>query len=112
MFDIRNIDCSSTHLKIRIGALLKQSKPNRHLSELFISEYILDRDLCVVRTYLHYLGRTEKLRQDTRLFVTTQKPYSWVSKATLSHWICNQVLIYHVLVHTALGQPHVVQKVL
>ena len=76
VFDIRNIDCSSTHLKIRIGDLLKQSKPNHHLSELFISEYILDRDLCVVRTYLHYLGRTEKLRQDTRLFVTTQKPYS------------------------------------
>ena len=71
---------------------MKQSKPNHHLFELFISEYILDRDLCVVRTYLHYLGRTEKLRQDTHLFVTTQKPYSWVSKATLSHWIKDTLL--------------------
>lgn len=87
VFDIRNIDCSSTNIKIRIGDLLKQSKPNHHLSELFLSEYILDRDLCVVRTYLHYIDRTKKLRLDSRLFIKTQKPYSWVSKATLSHWI-------------------------
>ena len=87
VFDIRNIDSSSTHLKIRIGDLLKQSTPYNHLSELFISEYILDSDLCVVKTYLHYLGRTEKLRQDPRLFIQTQKPHSWVSKSTLSHRI-------------------------
>ena len=66
MFDIRNIDSCTAQLKIRIGDLLKQSTPTNHLSELFISEYILDGDLCVVKTYLHYLGRTEKLRQDSR----------------------------------------------
>ena len=27
------------------------------------------------------------LQQDSRLFVKTQKPYSWISKSTLSHWI-------------------------
>lgn len=87
LFDTRNIECCVTSLKIRIGDLLKQSRPNNHLSELFISQYVLDQDLCVVRTYQHYLERTEKLRQDTRLFIKTQKPYTWVSKSTLSHWI-------------------------
>ena len=36
-----------------------------------------------------------------RLFVKTQKPYSWISKSTLSHWIKDkQVLICHVSVCT------------
>lgn len=77
--------CNSS--KLRIGDLLKQSRPSNHLSELFISQYILDQDLCVVRTYLHYVERTENLRQDSRLFIKTQKPYSWVFRLTLSHWI-------------------------
>ena len=46
MFDIRNIESCETYLKIRIRGLLKQSKPSNHLSELFISQYILDKDLC------------------------------------------------------------------
>ena len=87
VFDTRNIDSSSAQLKIRIGDLLKQSTPSNHLSELFISEYVVDKDLCVVKTYFHYIKKTEKLRQDSRLFIKTQRPYSWVSKSTLSHWI-------------------------
>ena len=87
MLDIRNIDSCENHLKLRIGDLLKQSRPNNHLAELFISQYILDKDLCVVTTYLHYVERTQNLRQDPRLFIKTQKPYSWVSRQTLSHWI-------------------------
>ena len=73
MFDIRNIESCETYLKIRMEDLLKQSKPSNHLSELFISQYILDKDLCVVRTYRHYVDRTAMLRQDSRLFVKTQK---------------------------------------
>ncbi|MEW8548296.1 MAG: tyrosine-type recombinase/integrase [Candidatus Thiodiazotropha sp.] len=87
MLDIRNIESCESHLKLRIGDLLKQSRPNSHLAELFISQYILDQDLCVVRTYLHYVERTETLRQDPRLFIKTQKPHNWVSRQTLSHWI-------------------------
>ena len=87
MFDIRNIESCETHLKIRIGDLLKQSSPKNHLSELFISQYEIDSDLCVVKTYLHYVQRTVDIRQDPRLFIKSQKPYSWVSRATLSHWI-------------------------
>ncbi|MCG8047949.1 MAG: site-specific integrase [Candidatus Thiodiazotropha taylori] len=87
MLDIRNIESCETHLKLRIGDLLKTSKPNSHLPELFISQYIVDLDLCVVRTYLFYVEKTVNLRQDSRLFIKTQKPYSWVSRQTLSHWI-------------------------
>ena len=87
MLDIRNIESCVTHLKLRIGDLLKQSRPSNHLPELFISQYISDQDLCVVRTYLHYVEKTENLRQDSRLFIKSQKPYSWVTRQTLSHWI-------------------------
>ena len=46
-------------LKLGIGDLSKQSKPRNHLSELFISEYILDKDLCVLRT-VHAVFHTVK----------------------------------------------------
>ena len=52
-----------------------------------LSQYEIDSELCVVKTYLHYVQRTVELGQDPRLFIKSQKPYSWVSRATLSHWI-------------------------
>ena len=33
------------------------------------------------------MQRTVYLGQDPRLFIKSQKPYCWVSRATLSHWI-------------------------
>ncbi len=63
LFEVRNIDCS---------------------------------DNCInVNTYTvplgDYMARTSEHRVGTQLFIRTQKPYSWVSKVTISHWI-KQVL--------------------
>ena len=94
MLDVRNIESCETHLKLRIGDLLKQSSPSNHLSEIFISQYTFDSDICVVKTYImYYVTKTEKLRQDSRLLVRTQKPYNWVTKQTLSHWIKDTLIL-------------------
>ena len=85
--DVANIECSDVYMKIRIKDLLKQSKPNKHLPEIFISKYLLDNELCVVNIYRHFIERTKNLRTDSRLFIKTQKPFTRISKATISHWI-------------------------
>lgn len=87
LLDTRNIVCTNDYIKLHIGDLLKQSRPGKHLSELFIESYSLDERLCVVKTYQHYLEKTSHLRLDTRLFICTQKPYLSVSKDTLARWI-------------------------
>lgn len=52
-FDFRNIDSCASHVKIRIGDLLKQSKPIRYLSELYIFQYIIDPVYCEDVLALH-----------------------------------------------------------
>ncbi len=91
LFDVRNIECSEKCIKVRIGDPLKQTRPQKHLPELCVASYTADKNLCVVHTYKHYIDRTAELRLGTQLFIRTQKPHSWVSKVTISHWI-KQVL--------------------
>ena len=44
--------------------------------------------ICVVKTLSHYLERTQSFReQETKLFLTYQKPHRAVSASTISRWI-------------------------
>ena len=44
--------------------------------------------ICVVKTLSHYLERTQLFReQESKLFLTYQKPYHAVSASTISRWI-------------------------
>ena len=86
LLDIRNITCDEDFVKLRIGDLLKQSKPNNHLSEIYIKSYP-DHKICVVKTLKSYIQRTDNLRTESCLFIRTQKPHFRVSKDTLSRWI-------------------------
>ena len=44
--------------------------------------------LCVVKTLSHYLERAQSFReQETKVFLTYQKPHHAVSASTISHWI-------------------------
>ena len=85
--DIRNIEMDVSYVKFRIGDLLKQSKPGVHLHELYIESYQVNDNLCVVKCLKKYLEVTESLRSDTKLLVSTQKPYKGASKNTISNWI-------------------------
>lgn len=87
VMDINNMEITKEHVKIRIGELLKQSKPNNHLQEIFIEAFNQNQNICVVSALRNYVTRTEKLRTNSRLFITTQKPHSGASKATIARWI-------------------------
>ena len=85
--NIPDLELSDTCLKIRIKTILKQSKPNSHLSEIFIEEFKLDEDLCVIKTMNMYLEKTEQIRNNSELFLTTLKPHRPASKSTIATWI-------------------------
>lgn len=69
-------------------ALLKQSRPSvkSHIMELCV--YPENPQICVAKTLSHYLERTQSFtEQETKLFLTYQKPHHAVSASTISRWI-------------------------
>ena len=69
-------------------ALLKQSRPSvkSHIMELCV--YPENPQICVVKTLSHYLERTQSFtEQETKLFLTYQKPHHAVSASTIIRWI-------------------------
>ena len=87
VMDIENMEITQEYVKIRIGELLKQSKPNKHLAEIFIETFNQNPAICIVTALTFYIKKTENLRTNSRLFIITQKPYSAASKATIARWI-------------------------
>ena len=83
--NIRNIELNSYYVKV--GELLKQSKPQQHLNEIYIETFRNNPNICVVNVLNIYLRKTKRLRTDPSLFVITQTPYSAASKATIAAWI-------------------------
>ncbi len=68
-------------------AILKQSKPGRHLDTLLLQPYVEDPNICIVSILQEYLTRTRPLRGKTcQLLISTHQPHNGVSKATVSRW--------------------------
>ena len=58
-------------MKIRIFDLLKQSKPNKHLEEMYFEPFIKNPNICVIQCVKLYLAQTANLRRvsDSERFV-------------------------------------------
>lgn len=83
--DIRNIEISENSVKIRIGNQLKHSRPGTHLQELILKSFPENEKLCIVKNLSKYIELTKDIRQnETILLVSYIKPYSKVSKDTIS----------------------------
>ena len=68
--------------------LLKQSRPPVKSPIMELCAYPENPKICVVKTLSHYLERTQSFRkQETKLFLTYQKPHRAVSASTISRWI-------------------------
>ena len=103
--NVHNIDICDEHVKIRIGDVLKTSRYGKHLPELYIQEYSMDKSLCVVHVLAKYLELTRPLRGDeSQLFLSYQKPYRRVTKGTLAKWIKN--VLKCAGIDTSIFSPH------
>ena len=85
--NFNNMEVSSEYIKIRIGELLKQTKPQKHLAEFYIESSKQNPDICVVQVLNSYLKATKEVPTDTSLFFITQKPHNDTSKNTITSWI-------------------------
>ena len=98
--DLHNVEIKDNYIKLRIGDLLKQSKINNHLNEIYIEKYPASEALCVVKTFLAYVSRTALIRQTSKVFISTQKPHNAVTISTISRWI------KHILVRAGILPTH------
>ena len=85
--NIENIEITPEYIKLRIGDILKQTRPKYHLGEIYIEPFTENVNICAVKTLECYLKKTKDIRSSTKLFIVTQKPYSGASKSTISNWI-------------------------
>ena len=66
---------------------VKQSRPNYPVPPVVIPRYTADTDICPFLCLEHYIARTETLRHDSALFISTVKPHNAVGTQTMSRWI-------------------------
>lgn len=86
LFQLNNMSVTQEGVSVRIGDLLRHTKPGRHLDELFYPAYEPDDKLCVVQTLQEYIRRTTPLRQTPKLLISYIRPYGAVSRATITRW--------------------------
>ena len=82
-----DIDHSPDGIVIDISQLIKQSRPGVHLAPIVLNAYKTDESLCIVKTLNTYITRTEGLRKDDNLLISTTKPHGKISKQTVARWI-------------------------
>ena len=88
LMDLQFIKLTQNSINIQLMELLKTSKPGKHLAPLLLYEFETDKRLCVVETMIEYIKRTKILRgKESKLFITTLKPYKPISRQTLSSWV-------------------------
>ena len=107
LLDIRNVNITKNHVKIRFGDILKTTRPGFQQKEITIKAYAPDRRLCIVTVLTEYLERTKNLRQGTGIFIRTQKPFSGVSRDTISRWA--KVVMQKSGLDLAIFTPHTVR---
>ena len=65
---------------------LKQTRPGKHLKPMAFKVYTTEPALCVVNNLTCYSRKTKKVRTDSALFLSYQKPHKGVTKDTISRW--------------------------
>jgi hypothetical protein len=84
-----NIDFMVFHdnkVVFHISSLLKTSRVGHSAFSLVLEKYDPDEKLCVVKTLLHYLKRTESLRESKQLLVSFVT-YKGVTSSTVARWL-------------------------
>lgn len=89
LFSIETTDINFANDKVFIApsGLLKQSRPGKHLETLVFQKYLKDKKLCIVNILSEYLSRTRDIRTNSKLLISTIKPFGPVSKSTISRWV-------------------------
>ncbi|MCG8113599.1 MAG: tyrosine-type recombinase/integrase [Candidatus Thiodiazotropha taylori] len=86
LIEMDDLHFRENSLEIKTNHVLKQTRPGYHLHDIVLDRYH-NNNLCIIETLNEYLQRTQGLRTDKKLLVSTQKPHQGVSQATVSRWV-------------------------
>lgn len=102
--NIQNILTYSDRIEIRISSRTKTSALQKAHPLLVLPFLSNDPKICVARTLLTYLERTEKLRGSCQiLFITFKKPYHQASSQSISRWI--KIILQHSGININIFKP-------
>ena len=89
---LNGMEMANDQITFTVGALMKSSRPGKHIMPLVFKAYTVNKELCVVTCLKHYLAKTSSIRNgNDQLWLSFQKPHKPVSKDTVACWI-NTVL--------------------
>jgi len=87
LFKLDDLQIESDYVYCVISQLVKQSKPGLHVKPFKIDRYPVNKKQCLVTTLVHYIHRTEKLRNTDQLFIATVQPFNSATKSTVARWV-------------------------
>lgn len=85
--NVDNVKQFGSSFKIFVPGRLKNSGLNVSQPVIVIPEFVKNKKLCVKLALKEYLQRTESLRKDKNLFVSTISPHKKVTSQTISKWL-------------------------
>lgn len=85
--DLSLLTINSDKASFRIGEILKTSKPGKTQLTVHIHKFTTETLICPLECLQSYLHLTDKLRTDTKLFISLQKPHKSITSQTLSRWV-------------------------
>ena len=83
---------------------VKQSRPNYPVPPVIIPRYTPDPDICPLLCLEEYIERTNDLRHNDILFISTIKPYKPVGAQTMARWI--KTVLSWAGIDVTLFKPH------
>lgn len=87
MLDVTRLELRDGAMVFRMASLLKHNYLGQPLDSLTFYSYVIDYDLCVVRTLQVYIRRTMKVRKgEKQLLLSFIAPHARISRATLARW--------------------------
>lgn len=90
--DINFMNVTDSFCHFYIPAILKTTKPGRHLKPLELNSYTADTNLCPVALIKTYIAATASLRKDeSKFFISYKPPHKSVNSCTLARW-CKSTL--------------------
>lgn len=87
MLDLENMVKEDDKFTFFIVGNFKHARPKFPQQNLVFPVYEPDERLCVYSTLAVYLERTGNLRTNSKLLISTVKPYSAVTRDTVSRWL-------------------------
>ena len=88
--DLKFMIAKSDHLIFQIPGTVKHSRQGKQNPPLIIHKYTNDKRLCPMQSIIDYIERTKEWRKEdsqSKLFLTSNKTHTPISKTTISNYI-------------------------